>query len=128
MRYTVVLTSAFPPLARDLLAGEFDVIEHPAEAVRSEEELITILADADAAITAPTDPLTRHVLDSNANLRIVATFASSCDNIDLEAARDLGVIIANTPDVLTGDAEAMARIAAMNVLGVLRGGAPVTQV
>lgn len=128
MRYTVVLTASFPPIARNLLAGEFDVIEHPAEPSRSEEDLITILADADAAITAPTDPVTRHVLESNANLRLVATFASTCDNIDLEAARDLGVIITNTPDTLAGDSEAMARIVAMNVLGVLRGGAPVTPV
>ena len=128
MRYTVVLTATFPPLARNLLAGEFDVIEHPTETARGEEDLITILADADAAITLPTDAVTRHVLESNPNLRLVANFAAGCDNIDLDAARELGVIVANTPHEIAGDAQAMARIAAMNVLGVLRGGAPVTPV
>jgi len=29
MKYTVVLTAAFPPVARQILSGEFDVIEHP---------------------------------------------------------------------------------------------------
>ncbi len=30
MKYTVVLTAAYPPIAREILAGEFDVIEHAA--------------------------------------------------------------------------------------------------
>jgi glyoxylate reductase len=112
MRYTVVLTAAFPPAARNLLAGEFDVIEHPTEAMRSEEELITILADADAAITLLTDPVTRHVLESNPNLRLVANFAVGYNNIDLDAARELGVIVTNTPGVLT-DATAELTMALM---------------
>src|SRR5438105_7009257 len=75
MRYTVVLTAAFPRVARDILAGEFDVVEHPTEHDRTEEDMITILGDADAAITLLSDPLTRRVLSSNPNLRIVANFA-----------------------------------------------------
>jgi glyoxylate reductase len=117
LRYTVVLTAAFPPLARNLLAGEFDVIEHPTEATRSEEELITILADADAAITLLTDPITRRVLESNPNLRLVANFAVGYNNVDLEAARELGVTVTNTPGVLT---EATAELTMALMLAVTR--------
>ena len=48
MRYTVVLTAAFPDVARRILAPHFDVIEHPTEHGRSEEDVMTLLAEADA--------------------------------------------------------------------------------
>lgn len=101
MRYTVVLTAGFPRIARDLLAPHFDVIEHPTEHGRTEEDMITILAEADAAITLLSDPITRNVLEANRNLRLVANHAVGYNNIDIDAARELGVMITNTPGVLT---------------------------
>ena len=117
MKHTVVLTAAFPRLARDLLAGEFDVIEHPTEQARSEDDMITILAEADGAVTLLSDPITRRVLESNPNLRVVANFAVGYNNIDVAAARDLGVIITNTPGVLT---EATADLTMALLLAVTR--------
>lgn len=117
MKSTVVLTAAFPPLARNLLAGEFDVVEHPTEIARSEEDMITILAEADAAITLLSDPLTRRVLSANPNLRLVANFAVGYNNVDVDAARELGIIVTNTPGVLT---EATADLTMALILGVTR--------
>ena len=117
MKHTVVLTAAFPRVARELLAGEFDVIEHPTESERSEEDMITILAEADAAITLLTDPITRRVLESNPNLRLVANFAVGYNNIDIAAARELGVTVTNTPGVLT---EATADLTMALILAVTR--------
>jgi glyoxylate reductase len=117
VKYTVVLTADFPPIARDLLAGEFDVIAHPTEHVRSEEELITLLAEADAAITLLSDPLTRRVLSSNPNLRMVANYAVGYNNIDVDAARELHITITNTPGVLT---EATADLTMALILAVTR--------
>ena len=117
MKSTVVLTAAFPPLARNLLAGEFDVVEHPTEIARSEEDMITILAEADAAITLLSDPLTRRVLSANPNLRLVANFAAGYNNVDVDAARELGIIVTNTPGVLT---EATADLTMALILGVTR--------
>ncbi|PYQ26823.1 MAG: D-glycerate dehydrogenase [Acidobacteria bacterium] len=117
MKYTVVLTAAFPKVARELLAGEFDVIEHPTEHGRSEEDMITILAEADAAITLLQDPVTRRVLESNPNLRIVSNFAVGYNNIDVDAARELGIAVANTPGVLT---EATADLTMALLLAVTR--------
>ena len=117
MRYTVVLTAEFPEIARDLLAPHFDVIEHPTEHGRSEEDMITILADADAAITLLQDPVTRRVLESNPNLRMVSNLAVGYNNIDIEAARELGVTVTNTPGVLT---EATADLTMALMLAVMR--------
>jgi glyoxylate reductase len=117
MRYTVVLTAEFPRIARDLLAPHFDVIEHPTEHDRTEEDMIAILAEADAAITLLQDPITRRVLESNPNLRMVSNLAVGYNNIDVEAARELGVVIGNTPGVLT---EATADLTMALMLAVMR--------
>ncbi len=117
MKYTVVLTADYPAIARDLLAGEFDVIEHPAEQARSEDDIITLLAEADAAITLLSDPLTRRVLESNPNLRMVANYAVGYNNVDIDAARDLNIMITNTPGVLT---EATADLTMALILAVTR--------
>jgi glyoxylate reductase len=117
MKHTVVLTAAFPRVARDILAGDFDVVEHPTEHERTEEEMITILSEADAAITLLTDPLTRRVLSSNPNLRIVANFAVGYNNVDVEAARELRIMVTNTPGVLT---EATADLTMALILAVTR--------
>jgi len=117
VKYTVVLTAAFPAVAREILAGEFDVIEHPTEHGRTEDDLITILAEADAAITLLQDPVTRRVLESNPNLRIVSNFAVGYNNIDVDAARELGIMVTNTPGVLT---EATADLTMALILAVTR--------
>jgi glyoxylate reductase len=117
VKYTVVLTAAFPSVAREILAGEFDVVEYPTEHDRSEDDLVTILAEADAAITLLQDPITRRVLESNPNLRIVSNFAVGYNNIDVDAARELGVAVTNTPGVLT---EATADLTMALILAVTR--------
>jgi glyoxylate reductase len=117
MRYTVVLTADFPAIATSLLSPHFDVIAHPTEHDRSEEDVITMLAEADAAIVLLSDPITRRVLASNPNLRIVSNFAVGYNNVDLEAARELGVTVTNTPGVLT---EATADLTMALILAVTR--------
>jgi glyoxylate reductase len=117
MRFTVVLTAAFPAVTRDLLAPHFDVVEHPTEHGRSEDDMISILAEADGAVTLLSDPMTRRVLQSNPNLRIVSNFAVGYNNIDIDAARELGVVVTNTPGVLT---EATADLTLALMLAVTR--------
>jgi glyoxylate reductase len=117
MRYTVVLTAEFPRLTSDILSPHFDVVRHPTEHDRSEEDVATLLSEADAAITLLSDPITRHVLQSNPNLRVVSNFAVGYNNVDIEAARELGVMVTNTPGVLT---EATADLTMALLLAVTR--------
>jgi glyoxylate reductase len=113
----VVLTAAYPPIARQILAGLCDIVEHPTEVERPEEEMIAILSEADAAITLLSDPLTRRVLASNPNLHMIANYAVGVNNIDLDAARELGIVVTNTPGVLT---EATADLTIALILAVTR--------
>jgi len=117
MKPVVVLTAQYPPIAREILSGLCDFVEHPSEQGRSEEEMITILSEADAAITLLSDPLTRKVLEANPGLRMIANYAVGYNNVDIDAARELGVIVTNTPGVLT---EATADLTMGLILAVMR--------
>jgi glyoxylate reductase len=116
-RPVVVLTAEYPPIAREILSGLCEIVEHPSEPQRSEDDVITILSEADAAITLLSDPLTRRVLASNSNLRMIANLAVGTNNIDLDAARELGIRVTNTPGVLT---EATADLTMGLMLAVMR--------
>ena len=65
------------------------------------DELRARLADKQALICLLTDRVDGPVLDAGPGLRIVANIAVGFDNIDLAAARSRGVVVTNTPDVLT---------------------------
>jgi glyoxylate reductase len=59
------------------------------------------LATAEAAVTLLTDRVDDRFLDSAPNLRVVANVAVGYNNIDVAACRSRGVVVTNTPDVLT---------------------------
>jgi len=71
----------------------------------------------DAALTMLSNPVNADVLRGNTQLKIVANFAVGFNNIDTEVARELGIRVANTPDVLS---EATADIALGMLLSVAR--------
>ncbi|HXA18579.1 MAG TPA: D-glycerate dehydrogenase [Thermoanaerobaculia bacterium] len=117
MKPLVVLTAKYPTIVREILSGLCELVEHPSEQGRSEEEMITILSEADAAITLLSDPLTRNVLAANRDLRMIANYAVGYNNVDVDAAGELGVTITNTPGVLT---EATADLTMGLILAVMR--------
>lgn len=56
---------------------------------------------ADGLLTLLTEKIDKELLEKAQNLKIVANMAVGFDNVDVVAAREKGVIITNTPDVLT---------------------------
>ena len=65
------------------------------------DELIARAADKDALVCMLTDQIDRAVLDAAIRLKVVANVAVGYNNIDVPYARSNGVIVTNTPDVLT---------------------------
>ena len=89
------------PAGRDLLAAEgYELREGGLSAT---PERLRELAPGCAAIVAdPTVPVGPDLLDAAGDeLRVVANFAVGYDNVDLDACRDRGVAVTNTPGVLT---------------------------
>ncbi len=69
----------------------------PLEA--TEDEIITAVGDADAAITQATyQPFSRRVLSGLSNLKFVISVGVGYDKMDVDAATDLGILAANVPD------------------------------
>jgi glyoxylate reductase len=65
-------------------------------------ELVGALSGADGVVTTPAIPVDEAFLDAaGPQLRIVANYAVGLDNIDFEATRARGIVVSNTPGVLT---------------------------
>lgn len=111
----VFVTQVIDPVGIALLeeAGlEVDVFDGDRPIGRA--ELLRRLPGACALVSMPTERIDAEVLDV-APLRIVAQHAVGYDNIDLQAARDRGIAVTNTPGVLT-DATADLTMALMLAL------------
>lgn len=78
---------------------EIEVFSEPRAPTR--DEILARAAGAGALVTMPTDRVDGPLLDALPSLRVVANHAVGLDNIDLDAARQRGVWVTHTPDVLT---------------------------
>ena len=88
------------------------------EALRASFELVDSPVGADGVVSMLTVAVDDAFLEAaGARLRVVANYAVGVNNVDLEAARRRGVVVANTPDVLTG---ATAELALTLMLSLLR--------
>ena len=67
----------------------------------SPAELRRRIEDKDALVSLSTDTIDRSVLDAARALKVVATVAAGYDNVDVAHARSRGIIVTNTPDVLS---------------------------
>jgi glyoxylate reductase len=101
------------PSTADLLACH-DVVTGTGNLPRAEWPL---LADAEALLPTPRERITGEVLAAAPRLRIVASHSVGVDHIDLAACRARGVLVTNTPDVLT---DATADLAWALILAVAR--------
>jgi glyoxylate reductase len=82
------ITGAIPAAVESALAADFELAEGPE--------------GADGILSLLTTAIDGDYLDrAGPQLRIVANYAVGVNNIDLDAARARGVLVANTPDVLT---------------------------
>lgn len=106
IRPRVLLTRRIPSSAFEKLEARCDVDLNDQGAL-SPDELKRRLSDKDGLICVVTDKIAADVLDAGAKLKIVANIAVGYDNIDVPAARSRGIVVTNTPDVLT---EAVAEI------------------
>lgn len=101
----IFITRPVPEKGIEMLKQKgFEVIINDAAADRAAtaEELINGAKGADAILSVLTDKITPEVMDAGKPiLKIIANFAVGYDNIDVAAARERGIVVTNTPGVLT---------------------------
>jgi glyoxylate reductase len=114
---SVLLTRRIPSSVLALLQAEHTVDLYTGDAAIPRDELLRRLADKDALICMLTDKIDGEVMDAAPGLKIVANVAVGYDNLDVAAARRRGIVVTNTPDVLT---EATAELTWALILGIAR--------
>jgi glyoxylate reductase len=111
-----VIARRLPAAGRGLLAERFELDE--GELGLDRKALLRRVPGAAALVADPTVPVDAELLDAaGPSLRIVANFAVGYDNVDLDAIRRRGVVVTNTPDVLTN---ATAELAVTLMLAAAR--------
>jgi glyoxylate reductase len=114
----VFATRRFPPRVREELEDSFRLDVHDSEWPPSREELLEGAAGCDGLMTMLTDRIDDELLDAaGLQLRVVANFAVGFDNVDVPACTRRGVIVSNTPDVLT---QATAELTIALLLALVR--------
>ena len=96
----------------------FDVELNPSDAPFSRGDLIRAMQSADVLVPTVTDTIDAEMIgQAGDQLKLIASFGSGTDHIDLAAARDAKIIVTNTPGVFTDDT---ADIAMAGIIGVPR--------
>ena len=114
-RYRVVVTDqVFPSvdLERELLAGADAELE---VASGEPDEVLARAADADALLNTYF-PIDADGMDRLDRCRIIARYGIGVDNIDLDAARDRGVVVTNVPDYCVEEVAAHAVAMTLSLL------------
>ncbi len=116
MATVVVTTRFFPEEVERLIQAGHEVRVHEGEPL-GKAGLLALARDAEALIVLLSDRIDDEVLGNLPRLRIVANLGVGVDNIDVAAATRRGVMVTNTPEVLT---EATADLAWALLLAVAR--------
>jgi glyoxylate reductase len=90
------------PSVQAELERSFDVALHDSDWPPERDTLLGGCAGCDGIVVLPTDRVDGELLDAaGAGLRVVANHAVGYDNVDVSAATARGVLVSNTPGVLT---------------------------
>ena len=114
----VLVTRRLPDAVMARVERDYNARVNANDDVYGTEELLRRAEGCDAILATSTNRFdTETISNLPASVRAVATFSVGTDHIDLEAAKERGLIITNTPDVLT---DATADIAMLLLLGAAR--------
>jgi len=101
MAQKVLITEPIIEAAIDKLRSHFEVTVSKRGTYDKEKHLARDITDFDALFSMLSTPVTSKVIQAGSKLKVIANYAVGYDNIDINAAREQGIRVANTPDVLT---------------------------
>jgi glyoxylate reductase len=114
----VYVTRNVPEAVAARLHRDYHARVNTSDAVLSADEIVAGAEGADALVVTPPDKVTADVIDRLPDrLKVIGCFSVGTNHVDLEAAKRRGIVVTNTPGVLT---EATADIALLLILGAAR--------
>jgi len=100
----VIVTRKLPDVIETRLMELFDTRLNVDDRPLGRAELMEAVKHADVLVPTLTDTVDAALLEQGSGtLRLVANFGTGVDHIDLRAARERGIVVTNTPGVLTED-------------------------
>ncbi|HLS69370.1 MAG TPA: NAD(P)-dependent oxidoreductase, partial [Kiloniellales bacterium] len=100
----VIVTRRLPDAIETRMMELFNCRLNLEDKLMSQAELIEAIKEADVLVPTVTDRIDASVLShAGPRLRLIASFGTGVDHIDLKTARQRGITVTNTPGVLTED-------------------------
>ncbi|SEO64985.1 glyoxylate reductase [Salinihabitans flavidus] len=117
-RLSVVVTRRLPEAVETRLSELFDVRLRDDDAPMTRAELIAAAKEADVLVPTLTDTIDAGLItQAGERLKLIANYGAGIDHIDVASARQRGVLVSNTPGVVTDDTADMTMAL---ILGVTR--------
>jgi glyoxylate reductase len=101
MPKNILISNVLPDDARRLIPADFNVDYNPGDQPLAKAALIQRLQGKDGLICHIISTIDEEVLGASSTLKVIANVAVGYNNIDLASAKRHGVVVTNTPDVLT---------------------------
>ena len=101
--FKILITRKIPDVGIQLLKDKkYDIVVSRFDRTLTSREIIKYAKGVDALLCLLTDKINSEVMDGiGKQLKIIANYAVGVDNIDLEAAKSRGIMVSNTPGILT---------------------------
>ncbi|MES2045913.1 MAG: D-glycerate dehydrogenase [Pseudomonadota bacterium] len=100
----VIVTRELPDAVMDRMEQLFDTTCNRGDVAMTREQLAAAMADCDVLVPTVTDQIDAALIaGAGERLKLIANFGAGVNHIDLKAARARGIIVTNTPGVLTED-------------------------
>jgi glyoxylate reductase len=119
IRPRIAVTRKIPQACEARIARSYDAQFNADDRLMTQAEILKLAEGLDGLLVTPMDKIdAKFIAGLPKSVRIIATFSVGYDHIDVPAARERGLAVTNTPDVLT---DATADIAMLLILGAARG-------
>lgn len=114
MKPKILISRRWPDAVQQRLAARYDVTLNETDTPLTVDQLTAAMAEYDALCPTVSDKVPAQVLSvPDARVKIIANYGAGFEHIDLEAAKAAGLVVTNTPDVLT---DATAELAVLLML------------
>jgi lactate dehydrogenase-like 2-hydroxyacid dehydrogenase len=114
----ILVTRNLLPENEERVKKLFDAKLNKADNILSSEELINQSKDCDGILCIGGNKFDKAIIDQlSSSVKIIANYAVGYNNVDVDAAKQKGIVVTNTPEVLT---DATADISILLLLGASR--------
>jgi len=127
-RLNVVVTRRLPAAVETRLKELFNVTLRDDDTPMTRQELVDAVRSADVLIPCITDKIDAGLIgQAGERLKLIANFGAGIDHVDVNTARQRGILVSNTPDVVTDDTADMTMALMMAVTRKIPQGLSVMQ-